>query len=261
VEQCNSLSANIVHEVNLYGKHLIGQGSYRQQRKGKDCLMRLELKIQIGDHTSSLLQVCDGQYLWTKRSLLDNKTPPARVNVAKVTQAIEQANATLAPGALGMTPSVGGLPRLLRGLHASFDFTTAELGRWGDLPQPVWRLQGLWKPQELMKVVPNQKEAIDAGERIGLPKFPEYLPDRVVVFLLAQPDPIPYRIEYRRGPPKKGKEFDPDASQALVTMELHDVDINVPIDPQAFVYTSPEYSDQTDSFIEALGLKPEARKP
>ena len=72
LESCNSISAKIVHEVYMYDKHLVGSGFYLGQSKGPDYLMRMELRIQLGDQTSSLVQVCDGHFLWTRRKLPDS---------------------------------------------------------------------------------------------------------------------------------------------------------------------------------------------
>jgi hypothetical protein len=220
-------------------------------------LIRLELRIQIGDQQSSLLQILSpptpaGHYLWTYCKLPDEERL-SRVDLVRAARALDKAQPTPGLGTEGMLSGLGGLPRLLRGLQAAFDFSSAEQGHFGRLP--VWRLQGQWKPDRLAKILPDQKAAIEAGRPPDLVKLPEHLPDRVVL-MLGQDDLFPYRIEYRRGIPLKAGGR--DDSRALVTMELFDVKLNVPIDRNRFIYNrgTTDFSDQTESFISSLGATP-----
>jgi len=227
------------------------------ERSWDRLLIRLELRTQIGDQQSSLLQILSpptpaGHYLWTYCKLPDEERL-SRVDLVRAAQALDKAQHTPGLGTEGMLSGLGGLPRLLRGLQAAFDFSSAEQGHFGRLP--VWRLQGQWKPDRLAKILPDQKAAIEAGRPPDLVKLPEHLPDRVVL-MLGQDDLFPYRIEYRRGIPEKaGGRND---SRALVTMELFDVKLNVPIDRNRFIYNrgSTDFSDQTESFISSLGATP-----
>ena len=253
LEGHNSVYAQIRHEVDLFGRSLAGFGSYLEQRQGRNRLVRLELRIQLGDQTSSLLQVCDGRFLWTYRKLLDNGKL-SRIDVARATWGLERARTAPEKGDMDMLPGLGGLPKVLRGLHAAFDFTSARKGRLGQLP--VWRLRGQWKPQQLAKILPEQEEAIQAGEAPDLTMLPQHLPDQVIL-LLGQEDWFPYRIEYRRALSKKAIRPGSSASRAIVTMEMFHVDINGPIDRNSFIYNPGdlEFTDQTESFLESLGVE------
>ena len=288
LESRDCVSARILQQVDLFDKQLVGSGVYLQQRVGTDqwlpvqeappfaplagrgtqrvpggegswdrLLIRLELRIQIGDQQSSLLQILSpptpaGHYLWTYYKLPDEERL-SRVDLVRAAQALDKAQPTPGLGTEGMLGGLGGLPRLLRGLQAAFDFSSAEQGHIGRLP--VWRLQGQWRPERLAKILPDQKAAIEAGKPPDLVKLPEHLPDRVVL-MLGQDDLFPYRIEYRRGIPEKAGGR--DDSRALVTMELFDVKLNVPIDRNRFIYNrgTTDFSDQTESFISSLGATP-----
>jgi hypothetical protein len=228
-----------------------GEGSWDR------LLIRLELRIQIGDQQSSLLQILSpptpaGHYLWTYCKLPDEERL-SRVDLVRAAQARDKAQPTPGLGTEGMLSGLGGLPRLLRGLQAAFDFSSAEQGHFGRLP--VWRLQGQWKPDHLAKILPDQKAAIEAGRPPDLGKLPEHLPNRVVL-MLGEDDLFPYRIEYRRGIPEKADGR--DDSRALVTMELFDVKFNLPIDRNRFIYNrgTTDFSDQTENFISSLGTTP-----
>lgn len=284
IEGHDCVSARIVQQVDLFDKQLVGKGVYLQQRMSrgqlppdgntaplgplavKDAqtkpggegswdrlLIRLELRIQVGEQQSTLLQVLSpptpaGHYLWTYRKLPDEEKL-GRVDVVRAVQALDTARHAPGPGNEGMLSGLGGLPRLLRGLQAALDFSSAEQGQFGKLA--VWRLQGQWRPDRLARILPQQKAAIEAGELPELGKLPEHLPDRVVL-MLGQDDLFPYRIEYRRGVPEKAGE--PDDSRALVTMELFDVKFDVPVDPTRFIYNRGAlgFADETDSFISSL---------
>ena len=148
-----------------------------------------------------------------------------------------------------MLPGLGGLSQVLRGLNRSFDFTTAEPGRLGQQPRPVWRLVGRWKPERLVKILPDQEKAVRQG-RADLSRLPEHVPDRVVL-MLGQEDEFPYRIEYRRNGPQHDR--------ALVTMEFFRVHSPNPADidhDRLFTYNPGdlEYSDRTRSLLDSLGV-------
>ena len=125
-------------------------------------------------------------------------------------------------------PGLGGLSRLLRGLDANFRFTTAELGRVKQPVKylPVWKLEGGWRPAQLVRLLPQQKAAIEQGKPVDTTRLPKHLPDRVVL-LLGQEDLFPYRIEYRRQVDKK-EAGEGEETRSLVTMELYEVNLNAP---------------------------------
>lgn len=250
LENRQSVSAKIRQEADLFGKHLVGSGIYLEQRPGRDHLMRLELRIQVGDEVTSLVQVCDGRYLWIYRKLLDDGTL-SQIDVARALHAMQETQTAAPSGRMGMLPGLGGLPRLLRSLYASFDFQAAEKGRLDQLP--VWILRGQWKPAPLAKIFPEQAQALQQGKPANWKKAPEHLPDSVIV-LLGQNDLFPYRTEYHRKLGPKERKRDDQASRALVSMDLFQVSFNLPIDPNRFVYNpgNAKVVDQTANFIEGL---------
>jgi hypothetical protein len=251
LEGRDSVTARLRYEVNLFDKRLVGAGSYAEQRPGRDNLLRMELKLQLGDESSSLVIVGDGRYLWQHRSL-PSETTLTRVDLVRVVRAMDQPGAmpwrTNQPG----LPGVGGLPKLLRGLDASFDFAKAEDGTWGKHKQRVWRLTGQWNRAELLRLLPKQKERIEKGEPPDLNKLPHYLPDAVVV-LLGQEDRFPYRIEYHR----TTVEPDDQRPGPMMGIDLYEVRLNVPLDRSQFIYNpgATQFSDQTDALMESLGIR------
>lgn len=245
LERHTSIAADIRHEIDLFGQRLSGSGAYWEHRMAGDPRTRLELKIRVGDATSSLLQVCDGTHLWTYRKLLDEPTL-SQVDVALAADRLRRA--ATAPGrSHGATlPGLGGLSRILRGLEGAFEFTSPEQGHWGKEKRPVWRLVGRWKRSWLSRLLPGADEKTP----VDLSRLPEHLPDHVVV-LLGQSDLFPYRIEYRR---QSGSD-----SRPLVTMQWYDVQLNAPVDPNRFIYHPGDLKpvDRTQEFLDSLIERPE----
>ena len=253
LERRPTIKAEIRHQVNLFDKNLPGFGKYQEQRYLGKQFSRMELVIQLTGQTSSLLQVCDGRFLWTYRKLGD-EAKLTRVDVDRVMEHLGKAHATADIGQ-GMLPALGGLSQVLRGLNRSFDFTTAEPGRLGKQQRPVWRLVGRWKPERLVEILPDREKAVHRG-RADLSKLPGHVPDRVVL-MLGQEDEFPYRIEYRRQGPEDDIKYR-GVGRALVTMEFYDVYSPDPADvdhERSFTYNPGdlEYSDRTQRLLDSLG--------
>ena len=217
-------------------------------------MIRLELSTQIGDQVSSFLQVCDGKCLWTYRKLFD-ETTLTRVDAVRAMRVLQAMAAAPGRDPAATLPGLGGLSRLLRGLDANFCFTTAELGRVKQPVKylPVWKLEGGWRPAQLVRLLPQQKAAIEQGKPVDTTRLSKHLPDRVVL-LLGQEDLFPYRIEYRRQVDKK-EASEGEETRSLVTMELYEVNLNALAEPTRFLYNpgSMEPEDQTESFLLSLG--------
>ncbi len=254
LEANRSITAEISQEVDLFGKRLIGSGAYFEQAGEPDRLMRLELRLQLGNKTSSLVQVCDGKILWTYRELLGTGSL-RKVDVAQVTKALKAAGKPGNHGGMGALPGLGGLPGLLRGLDGSFDFKSAQRGilKLRDDRLPVWQLRGEWKPAKLAKVLPEQKKAIAAGEPPDLSKLPEQMPEYVLL-MLGHDDLFPYRLEYHRTV-RSAEET--GAGRPLVTMQFYEVVRNAPIARHRFQYSpgNLEFEDDTKQFLKSLDVK------
>lgn len=248
-----SLSARIHVNVNLFGEQMVGSGIYLEQAPARLRHLRMEMNIQVRDQPATLLQVCDGQNLWTFRQMGEERSL-TRVDVGRVVTASAGPTGNAATGQLPNWPGLGGLPRLLRTLRESFEFDTIEPGRL--LQVPVWRVQGHWRPSRLAALLPDQKKAIEEGKEIDFAKLPRQLPSHVVV-LIGQEDLVPYRLEYRRV--KKGNHLGELESRATVVLalQLSEVALNVPLDASCFVHHGGDMGslDTTDEFMQAAGLR------
>ena len=256
LEKRRSISAKIVQSVDLFGHKPVGSGVYLEQRSDRGLRLRLEVRFQLAGQTGSLLHVCDGHYLWMYEKLGDHESL-TRIDVHRVQEALEESGNTGEFGKIGWWPGLGGLPRLLRGLHAAFDFPTVEQTRLGQPPQAVWRLRGQWKPEKLAKLFPQQNSGGKNAAPVDLAKLPAHLPDQVVVYL-GKTDGFPYRIEYRRRQPSESQAEDAPKELAVVTIKLHEVGLNASIHPTHFLYSPGDLSisDGTGQFLKNLSLAP-----
>jgi hypothetical protein len=253
-ETRNTVSAKIRQQVDLFGKRLAGDGSYMEDRRNGIPSVRLELQIQVGEKSSVLLQVCDGRYFWTYRKLCDQVPSLSRIDAVRAATALAEADGLSGRDPAKLLPGLGGLPRLLRGLHNNFDFTAAQRGQWG--MRQVWQLEGGWKPGPLSKILPKKKGPSESGKPVDITRLPEPQP-HCVVLLLGQEDLFPYRIEYCRKEVKKEGEKTTEELRHIVTMEFSEVRFNAALDSGHFIYNpgTGEFSDQTDAFLQGLGVK------
>jgi hypothetical protein len=245
---------SVRQQVNVFGYQMMGDGSYYEVRQGPVPLLRLEMRLHIGNQNSSLMQICNGHYLYIYQKLLDDSDPTLRrVDATRVLKVLEtRAGGLPAPGT-PLLSGLGGLSQLLRGLQTNFDFapaTLCSLAIRGPITSlPVWVLDGRWKPAKLAALLPKQQAAIAQGRAADLSKLPEQLPEKIVV-LLGREDLFPRRIDYVR---EHGTNHPPDGR--MLTLEFLDPDLNSPISPDRFVYnpgTAP-CPDVTEMYIQSLG--------
>jgi len=249
-----TISARVRYEVNMFGQRLVGSGIYLEDRAGPCPLIRLELRTQLREKPSSFLRVCDGRYLWTYRNASGDVGTLNRVDVAKVARAMSEANEIHGQEWIGL----GGLPRLLRSLEANFRFETFEKVDLGLIP--VQKLRGRWREKKLAEIFGRKQTANKKMGAFDLGSLPKQLPDSVTLFV-GRDDLFPYRIEYLRTQEGDSGVENRPIQRRIVVMELFEVNLNVPIARNRFIYNPGElaFSDQTATFIEKLGLKKKRR--
>lgn len=241
-DRYSSISARVRQQVDLFGQRLVGSGVYLQVRGSfGNNLTRFELKMQLQEKVSTMLEVCDGEYLWATRDL-KNGDPVSEFNKVDV-QRVLRAKPAAGRGAAIPRLALGGYSRFLLSLQQGFRFAAVENDRLGELP--VYRLHGVWKPVQLVQLLPEQKAAIEAGQRADLKKLELHVPDEVFVYL-GQEDLFPYRVEFRRG------------GRPLVSCEVSELKLNLPLDLNQFQFDAgvkePLAPDTTTQFLAQYGL-------
>lgn len=253
IEARQSILAKVRQQTDLYGHKLVGSGSYMQQGRGVDRRYRFELKIPIGDRVGVFEQICDGDHLWYRQDLA-GKLSLSHLDMARVRDAVRdgagQGNPLFGVGSQGM--SIGGLPKLLRNLERSFQFTSISPNRLDTVD--VWALQGEWRPDRLLELFPEQKERMLKGKPFTPGKVAEHFPDRVLL-VVGRADLFPYRLEYWQRKKATTKDGTVETLHVPLLMEMFEVQLDVPVDPRGFAYKpgdDMEVKQITSEYIKSL---------
>lgn len=223
------------------------EGAYLQTQGNK---VRVDLTIEIGKNKGHLLQVSEGDVLWT---VYDTGTAPKiiRRDLKQIGAAAKDAGTKSSWLAeLGL----GGLPALLASVEGSMDFkpTTKTVieGR------NFYVLEGGWKPalRQQFEAQLQQSPSPPNGPKM----LPNHVPELVRVFLDAE-TLFPYRIRYLKQSPAAGEEPRP-----LLTLDFRDIVVNASIDAEEFRYTAPEgaqLQDNTAQYVDQLKSQPPQAQP
>jgi hypothetical protein len=224
-----AISADLRYRIDAFGHELVGTGNYLQYGSGADKLLRLDLRMQVGDKPATVQEIRGDESYWIRRDV--PPTPPSlgRVDLRQLRKSLAQSSGQAASDVLpqGDWIMLGGLSRLLASLEQNFEFTAprAEELRFNAdegktiVRLPIWRLAGQWKPERLATLAEREPGKSKA--------LPEQLPDRVEIVLGRTEDVLPlfpYRITYWRTPPRaKGATDEPGEPRELLTLELFNV--------------------------------------
>lgn len=249
LDQYPAVFAKVRQRTQLFGQQVLGSGVYEQGPAASQ-LTRLELKLVLADQVSSVQQVCDGQYVWTRRELF-GESSLSRVELRGIENAASTAIEQQAGNGRQLVGlGAGGLPRLLRQLQAAFDFQQIQAVRVGDLK--AWQVEGRWTVPMLGQLLPDQGEDLTAGKAANLSRLPDQAPDRVLLYL-GQNDLFPYRLDLRREAPNQihvgGGQRD-DRDRSLQTWEFYNVRLSGRVSALNFIYDpGPEpYDDDTERY-------------
>lgn len=244
-----SVAANLSQTIRLYGQELIARGSYLQGPTASRWLS-LDLKIKTEPTDAFVQQRCDGQSLWTLRTV-DGLPTLTKVDVPRVAERRATQSGMPMP-----TVGVGGLAELLLGLERCFEYDAvheAKLTRGPETLQ-VYALSGRWRPAMLVHWLPDQRTAIESGQPADLSKLPPMLPDRVFV-LLGRDDLFLYRVEYVRE--TAGRKSRTDGGP-FVSLNLDQVEFDQPVDASQFVFErgAVPAADATEVYLSRLPPTP-----
>ena len=277
-----SVAARIHFHADLFGQQIDGKGIYLQQGQGRERLFRLELQTVIGQDANgplmaTLVQVCDGKYLWEYREWPDkhDSDKPVRpmvnrLDLERVRQALGQGERHLPPEEVNEY-AFGGMPKLINGLQSAFQFVQAADDHLDfNNPQtnqtaafPVWAITGRWRGDALRPFLPGLADQAATGQPLDLGRLPTQAPEEVRLFV-GQEDLFPYRIQFLRRPTKQGRGALQDVNaepRPILTVNFFGVQLGAGIDPQQFVYQpgSADISDITAGTIRELSGKSEKK--
>ena len=224
-----SVQAHMFETVDLGLRRFRMKGSYLQ---GADLKLRLEYDLLVGNTAAHLVEVCDGQILWTHQKIGEEERVTRR-NVRQILTAATSAGKTpqnLLTAELGL----GGLPGLLAGIQKSVQLEK----QWEqDVNEQTFVvIEGGWKKSFRSKFLGE-----DAPTDQPLPAF---VPDLVRIYF-EQESLFPRRILYL-------KRSEDGTRRPMVTLDFVDVKWNVELAEDAFNYTPPEKvarQDVTQAYI------------
>ncbi|QDV52092.1 LolA family protein [Gimesia fumaroli] len=216
----SSIRAQITEKVEIGPKPFVISGSYLQ---GKDLKLRLEFQVQSQKKNDkpvgTLLEICDGQVLWTEHNIKGT----SRVTRRDVQAILQQAelNPKSQPNMLVAELGLGGLPGLLASIQKNMKLESVSERKVNGKALTV--LNGTWKDEFLAQW--------KGGDPASPVQLPAYVPNGVRIYLDPQ-TLFPRRIVYL----KKNKE----TLESMVTLNFTKVTLNAPIPATEFAYEPPD---------------------
>jgi outer membrane lipoprotein-sorting protein len=249
--KASSVSATVVETVTLFDRSYKAEGKYLQRTapRPNEWNMRLELRIKIGESAGSLLEVCDGEVLWTrtdidfgkKRERREKKeTTLTRRNVAEIMSAARKLGDPKNETTLIASFGLGGLPALIAAIEQDMKFN-AEMKQETLRERPVTVVSGVWTETFAAK--------LRGQGAAGAPSLlPAFVPDAVRLYIDRESG-FPHRVMYLKKLPGR------KVSRALLTLDFLDVALNEPINNSEFDYEPPANVtpiEQTKGFVDML---------
>ena len=180
IEQ-QSIQADILETVALGSRKFQAKGKYLQ---GTDLKLRLEFQVKLGGTEGSLLEVCDGQVLWSRQTI-GGQTQVTRRDVRQILEVAAE-NRTMPKIMLQAELGLGGLPAMLAALENTMVFTSMKQEEVDQ--QQFTVIEGKWKDEYRRQFQGGAAAEKDAP-------LPEFIPDRIRIFL-SEGTLFPRRILY-----------------------------------------------------------------
>lgn len=233
-----SIQTKLLETVSLGNRRFTIHGSYLQAGGG-DLRLRLEYVVKLGDTEGSILEVCDGQVLWTRHQI-GSDVRISRRDVRQILQAA--ADNGLPDNLVTVELGFGGLPGLFASIEKSMQFDqykedTAD-GR------KLFVIEGGWKP-EMLKVWKKKPDD----------PLPDYVPSRIRVYFDGE-SLFPRRILYLG---RNEENF----LRPKVSLDFTEIATNVEIPATKFKFVPPDGvfpEDLTPQFLDQIKQRGQARK-
>jgi hypothetical protein len=244
-----TLQADLRQRIHLFGQRLTGTGVYRQKASPAGPRVRVEWKIPVGDQMASILQICDGRFVWTQRDLLDGVTLE-RIDLDRIRASDDSESYAGSHVPRTHDLAVVGLPRLLMGLSDHFEFDHPKAARLDN--RPVWSVLGRWNEQKPEVT----SEVLDSSPKLRAPAALAHLPTHVRI-IAGQGDLMLIRIEYLRldkTPVPPDADHSMTSARILVAIELVSPVLGRPLDDALFAFDPGKepFSDQTEVYLQEL---------
>ncbi|MGQ0635598.1 MAG: hypothetical protein ACT4QC_13370 [Planctomycetaceae bacterium] len=252
-----SVQGRIVEKVDVFDRGYTAEGQYLQTAlKPNDWHMKLDLVLKVGDAQGSLLEVCDGEVLWTSIQIdtgkrfakkANKEQTVTRRNVNQILAAARKAGETTET-AMVTSLGLGGLPALLSAFERDMRFTGLKEDVFRG--RPVVVIQGVWQDRMVAQFTGQPSTE-------GSALLPAVVPDSVWVYLDRETG-VPLRVLYLKKLPER------QVSRPMLTLDFLDVTINEPIDLNEFAYEPPPGvtpMELTNQYVDRLTPPPASEKP
>lgn len=177
------VACDIRQTIELYGRKMTGFGKYVRGGRGSGRL-RMSLQLPAGDQMNSLLQVSDGELLYSLETIGDDSTR-TRVDLAKVRERLIITTESLNDPVIAMYLAIGGQAELLRKLYQQYEWTNVEEGELGGTP--VWWLTG-----KLASNPPQRRPVAEIDLQLFVENQSALLPTDVILAIGKSDTPVPY---------------------------------------------------------------------
>lgn len=233
-----SIKAKLVETVALANRRFMVNGSYLQGGGG-DLRLRLEFQVKLGGTEGSILEVCDGQVLWTRHQI-GSDVRISRRDVRQILQAA--ADNGLPDNLITVELGFGGLPGLFASIEKSMQFDQYKEDSADGRKLIV--IEGGWKPDMLK---------IWQGKRPDAP-LPDYVPSRIRVYLDGE-SLFPRRILYL------GRNAE-NILRPKVSLDFSEIETDSSIPAAKFKFVPPDGvfpEDLTPQFLDQIKQRGQAR--
>lgn len=227
-----SIKAKLTETVALSSRRFTVNGSYLQG-SGTDLKLRLEFQVKLGDTEGSILEVCDGQVLWTRHHIGDEAPRISRRDVRQILKAAADNGYT--DNLVTVDLGFGGLPGLFASIEQSMLFDQFKEDTADGHKLIV--IEGGWRPHMLNVWQGNNPKA----------RLPDYVPSRVRIYFDSE-SLFPRRILYLSRTAEQ-------RLRPMVSLDFTEVETDVAIPAGKFKFAPPDGvfpDDLTPRFLEQI---------
>lgn len=231
------VACKIQQSTKAYGQQCVLVGDFKSAGQGTG-QFRYSVRVAVGETSFDLLQVSDGELMWTQ---VGNDEAPRRVNLRQVRESVSYAMKVSDPRPeVNLVLAVGGQADLLRALYHRYNWYKAVGGKLAGVD--VWQLVGRIRtvPPKLVGNAPIDDENVLMGDPLG--NLPSEV--RLTLSRSANLPYFPYMIEYFH---RRSDNQSPSGGLTLVTrIEFIDPKTNVHFQEQEFQYRVSNSTDQIE---------------
>ncbi len=212
-----SIQAEVTQTVSIGDQQFRVDGQYVSSGQK----LRLSYKVMPDQGAQGeILEVCDGNELWTQLTLPDSKRLTQR-NVQQILAAAAAANKkNVTQATANVELGLGGVATLLASLERTMTFDAMKTDSTGDVARTS--IQGRWKKSFADKFPKDKDQSL-----------PPYIPDAVQLVINNQ-TLFPEKILYLKKQPGKR------AFKALVNLQFHNIVFDEPVNDDVFVFKVPD---------------------